>query len=61
MDVGDLVVDVLQGLSVLIRRPTAHEVVDPDQDRDQVGLDSLEVGELVFDQVQRGEAVDGWV
>ena len=61
MEVGDLVVDVLQGLAVLIRRPTPYEVVDPDQDRDQVGLDSLEVGELVFDQVQRGEAVDGWV
>jgi hypothetical protein len=52
---------VLQRAAVLISRSALHQVVDPDQDCHEVGRHSVEVVELVLDQVQRGEAVDGGI
>ena len=58
---GHPVVDRHERGAVLAGLAALDQVVDADQDRDELGLEPLDMGELFLDQVQGREPVDGGV
>src|SRR5690242_15537582 len=58
---GDRLIDLDQRFAVLLDATTANQVVHADEHRDEVGVNLLDEADLLREQIDRGEAVDGRV